>query len=228
MTEQIPLIGEKKEHIIKFTDSNINRLDDLSSEPKERIKATITLPGSEREKIISLIRKTPRNFAESSELYDHKISNVENYLKIWEKLKEVKIPTIPNVYKISDTEVVMTDLTANGSGVYDKDFRCKCASGYDAIKSIDKKFLEIDLNDIREKTERIAETANNNNIALPEDGAFNLIVHPNGSWKIIVLDIGETQVGDVNPEYNIETLNQQQIDVFMDCLEFIRKKMKDS
>ncbi len=52
------------------------------------------------------------------------------------------------------------------------------------------------------KANQIANQATAHNISLPYDDPFDLLVHPDGSWQLIVLDIDNEIVEDTLEKHN--------------------------
>ncbi len=113
------------------------------------------------------------------------------YADYWLKLLYAGIPTIPKVLIIGEKEVLLTDMTSDGSVFYGKDNVNPSFQRYEKNKmtELDAVFLSIDPEEIKAKAEEIIKKANANGIFLPSDDPFDILIHPDGSWEVIVLDL---------------------------------------
>lgn len=154
-------------------------------EKKFRIEGEISR--GEKTKAVSLVE---RDFGERN----------KDYLGKWKKLKEVGLPVVSTMRLTDQNKIVMTDLKADGSELYGKGIVFEIALAKYANKTpressnIDKIFLEIMDNEeevelIKEKTNEYAKIATENGISLAVDDPFELVVHPNGEWDLVCLDL---------------------------------------
>jgi hypothetical protein len=154
-----------------------------------------------------------------------KITSADGYCEYWQRLREAGIPTIPTVRKINENEIIMTDLTKNESSFYGKDsvFGCFDRFKKNEINILDKHFLDIEVSDMEEKIKEVLRKANENNIVLPLDDPFDLLVHPNGNWEVLVLDLA-TENRDVS-ESETRVLNDECVSHFLDLLKLNRDSL---
>ena len=117
----------------------------------------------------------------------------DSYLYLWESLRAAEIPTIPTVRKISNEDVIMTDLEANGSVLYDKLLRDNLMrGGKKPPQDMNEKFLSINPNHILDSAQEIMERATRSRIELPFDNeALSLLLSPAGNWRLLVVDFEE-------------------------------------
>jgi len=93
----------------------------------------------------------------------------------------------------------MGDMTRDGSEFFGKAFRGRLnnelyrakSSGFGGrhLTDMERIFLSIDPEAMRAELRRIVKIANKNRIMLPDDDEFDILVHPDGSWEILVLDL---------------------------------------
>ncbi len=190
---------------------NQHRIEE-GTEPKHEIKVSILGRGS-RHKEIPLVQK----------VISHR-GRADGFIKEWQKLKKAGIPTIPTVRKISPFDVVMTNMTADGSAFFGKSdlWPSLVRKNDNKVREIDQKFLAINLEEVETKATEIAKQATAHNIALPYDDPFDLLVHPDGSWQLVVLDI-DNEVG----EDSIESQNLQSVPGIMEHLRSVKLSLED-
>ncbi len=140
-----------------------------------------------------------------------KVASADGYCEYWERLRKAAIPTIPTVRKISENEVLMTDLTKDGSSFYGKDSVFGCFNRFkkNEINILDRYFLAIQTSVLENEIRGISRKADENGIVLPIDDPFDLLVHPGGSWEVLVLDL-ETESYNTSEDqirmFNIESV----------------------
>lgn len=145
----------------------------------------------------------------------------------WFAMKNAGLQVVPNMWKISDTLVAMTDITTNGSGIYGKaDIPDDVGGKYKMVSTVqptrtplatDGKLLTIPLSAIEEKAKEEAVFATKHNIILPHDSGLVLVVSPDGNWYPLNLDIGTAHVGATEHDIwgTIEAANRQFVNRFV-------------
>ena len=164
-----------------------------------------------RGKEISMIRK--------------KVRSADGYCEYWERLREANIATIPTVRKISENEVLMTDLTKDGSAFYGKDsvFGCFDRFKKNEINILDKYFLAIQPSVLENEIREVSRRADENGIVLPTDDPFDLLIHPDGTWKVLVLDL-ETEKSSAR-EDQIRVFNNDSVRHYLTLLKINRNSL---
>ena len=110
---------------------------------------------------------------------------------------------VPSVRLVSESKVMMTNLLADGSGVYGKHQALLESRNY-RPQSTDPLFMSLKINRVLASAREIIKLANRKNIRLPIDDPLTLLVHPDGSFKVMMLDIGPTKFNKKNPgRFNI-------------------------
>ena len=92
------------------------------------------------------------------------VESADGYCEYWERLRKADIPTIPTVRKISENEIIMTDLTKDGSAFYGKDSVFGCFNRFkkNEINILDKYFLTIQTSVLENEIREISRKANEN------------------------------------------------------------------
>lgn len=127
------------------------------------------------------------------------------YIEKWKMLKKSGFPVIPLLrvtkelpdYKKrspDSTIIVVPDITYDGSRTYGKSLSWEVSKGtYKPDLEKDQHFLNIMQNELPKllaEVQKIVELANSLDIFLPEDSELaELVVHPNGTWKLTMIDI---------------------------------------
>lgn len=121
----------------------------------------------------------------------------------WKKMKNVGLP-VPEELLLNPMRgfVLLTDVKADGSEVYGKGLSY-CLNHADVVQrdrprpEIDKIFLELTTQQklpiLEEAAQQIVSLANEHNFELPYDDGMELIIHPDGSWNMIILDIRDAK-----------------------------------
>lgn len=112
----------------------------------------------------------------------------EVYILAWQTLKERGFPVVETVRRIDDSRVAITDLTANGWGVYD--IKIDGVSDRAAL-STDAAFSKIPLEKVTDEAALILKRANEQGVRLPDDGGMHFLVNKKGDWKFLLLDISQ-------------------------------------
>jgi hypothetical protein len=152
----------------------------LGVEDKLRVDVIVGSRSGTREKRITMVRREVKLARDANDFCGY-----------WRRLQDAGIPTFPTVRKINDNEVLVTDATADGSAFFGK---ASVYPGYnryrdDGITKVDRLFLQIKPEDVENRARLIAQKATRNGIALPYDDPFDLLVHPDGTWELLVIDL---------------------------------------
>lgn len=201
----------------------ITRKEELpeTSEHLSRLHADFLYGTKKRQ--IKLVSKLPRVF---SRRLDNHADYAKEYYGIWSRLKKAGLPVVPTVRRVSKEEVAMTDLTADGSIFYDKNTNTNLRLMYDnaaySAHPFDKKFLSLNTRSVIKRAETILDKANRESIALALDDPLSLLVHPDGTWDIYVLDIGGTQFDTKTVKFK----NKVNLRTFKEQLESIKRYLR--
>jgi hypothetical protein len=165
-----------------------------------------------------------------------------SYLETWKTLKQAGLPVIPmlriandllNLKKTFDDSffAVIPDLTADGSKLYGKSLAVEVMlRRYEPNQLNDSLFFNIMFNQfpkIVEATDQIVNIANQNDIFLPLDNELGeLLIHPNGTWEIVMVDIelAITKINYWESNHKVERINQITGQKFLEYLQNIFAK----
>jgi len=118
------------------------------------------------------------------------------YKFAWKTLKEGKLPVVDNTWKMSLDKVATTNLIANGGSVYDQ--KIDAIIERDTLP-MDGEFVKIPIDEVGKKAGKLLDLANRMGVELMSDGPFHIKVNPDGSFSLIVLDIGKVRI-HANPK----------------------------
>lgn len=159
-------------------------------------------------KAVSLVRRV----LGYPKLYRGERTSAQHYVFLWTKLKEAGIPVLPTVMVVSDNEVLETNLTANGAGIYGKGSHGKDREVY----GTDSELLSVGLGTVDRRAREYAQLAVDHGIGLSEDHAFDLILQPSGDWEVMARDCKNTHVvGLEYPKESLEARNLACVDRFV-------------
>jgi hypothetical protein len=126
---------------------------------------------------------------------------VDEYAKTWRAFRKAGIPVVEHMWKSEDGKVFVKDLKRDGSEIFGKAYgmltSIKSERQKLALTPMEEKFIKIietDLPKIRSAAEEMAKRATQCGLVLPWDDAFELLVHPDGTWQIIVLDLRTAKI----------------------------------
>ena len=86
---------------------------------------------------------------------------------------------------------------------------------------IDDIFLSIDPEEITKQAQEIVEKANKAGISLPMDDPLELLVNPDGTWRLLVLDLSMLEFR--LEQRSVIANNEEAIDFFNHQLQIIRQ-----
>jgi len=144
-----------------------------------------------RRRLTMVVKETVVNGLSDKEIFASGFTHSGHFYYTWMMLKSVGIPTVPTVRIIDDRKVLMTDLTADGSMFFGKATKVT-DNRANNICEMEFIFSQIDLVPVYEELKRVERIAMRNDIILPIDDPFDLLLHPDGSWEVMVLDLGWT------------------------------------
>ena len=175
---------------------------------------------------VSLVIKTVNNLSRNEQ--EEKMDSSDVWIGKYNMIKEAGIPVVPSVRKISDRQVAMTDLEADGSVVYGK---ADMFNGR-ATRALDHLLVQIDVNEVNKVAQEYARLADEAGILLANDDAFALVLSPNGEWAILALDVGLTErredaQKEVHPSH-LEGWNQVAAQDIFGYISLLQQKMERS
>jgi hypothetical protein len=116
----------------------------------------------------------------------------DTYLCAWNILKMRGFEVVPSVRKVDKDVVATTNLSAdNITSVYDQKI--------DALEvrdtfPMDGEFINIPIEEIQKEANSLVNLANKSGVELMSDGPFHIVVRSDGSWYLMLLDIGKVRI----------------------------------
>lgn len=164
---------------------------------KRKVEAVVDPKDKERsERKMRLVLKDaylPKRYDFSFD--NPEMSMAERYFRKWKLLKENGIPTTSSMRVVDEEVVAMGDMTWDGSEFFGKEKDITALEGRDSAKrklfKMEKVFLSIDPEKIKEEMERVLKLAWDKGIRLPYDDQCDLLVHPDGTWEVLVMDLSQ-------------------------------------
>jgi hypothetical protein len=153
------------------------------------------------------------------------LSVAERYLEKWNILRNCGIPTVSSMRVIDRDTVAMGDMTWDGSAFFGKQLVSDIGDKKDLDKRsltvMEKIFLGIDPNKIKEEMKRVQMLAWDKGIRLPDDDLYDLIVHPDGTWQVLVVDLA-----NLRPRKNerLESI-ENELNYMWEDVDIIRKHL---
>lgn len=155
-------------------------------------------------------------------------------IKTWQKFKEAGLPVVSTMRLTEHNTLLVTNLKADGSEFFGK--------GYRQLKSfreqksaplteMEMRFLEVTgpegMEKIAQQVLQYVAIATEHNFMLAGDDPFDLLVHPDGRWKILALDLDgvnadEELVAYAYPQDFLVQLNKEHAELFLQDLRDIR------
>lgn len=167
-----------------------------------------------------------------------------DYLLKWKLLRNVGMPVIPllrvtnQVFGTREASehtmtAIVPDLTNDGSVLYGKEEAYEVFEGKYYLKQSDRElFLDVffgDMNKIIRRINQYVQLASDNDIVLPEDGeGFKLLVHPNGSWELVMIDISlvRKRIEELETKSDVTETNVEIGDDFIGYLNKIANSLR--
>lgn len=188
------------------------------TEPKTRVEGMV------EGRPISLIeRRSPTN---------------EAFKTNWEKFRKAGLPVIPTLRVDRERgHLLVTDLKRDGSELYGKNLKFillnegKVKAAHRRHSDVDKHFLELSAPEsfelIKKKAEECARQATEHRLSLPMDDPLELLIHPDGRWDLIILDL--TWAADRSTssltQQQLQGANELLVGKFIESLQEIRRML---
>lgn len=140
---------------------------------------------------------------------------IDQWIHVWEAFRNAGIPVVKSMRQFGDDKIFMKNLKHDGSEIFGKGYfvlsEAKVEEGpLPPLTDMEKKFIQVmetDLPKIETDLKDILERAKAHNLILPWDDPFELIIHPDGRWEIIVLDLSCAKESE-NTYLNDEIMDQ--------------------
>ena len=116
----------------------------------------------------------------------------ETYSIAWKTLKDRGFVVVPTVRIVDTDTVATTNLSVDEvTSIYDQ--KIDAAEVRDTFP-MDKFFMDIPLRKLQQAADNIVGLANKSGVELMSDGPFHIVVNGDGSWYLILLDIGKVRI----------------------------------
>jgi hypothetical protein len=197
----------------------------LGMERKKIIRGKV-IGNSGKTKNVSLIERTPYNEVALNKL-----------LHNWRIARDSGLPVPPTIRLSDRNTILVTDISADGSYIFGKSFTARninvVAGELEEILEKENRFFQVwnrDKEEIVLAAHQLALDASNAGVLLPSDDAFELIVKPDQSWKLMILDIKLLRLFDKHDELAYKEaieLNKINIEFILGILDDIFQNLRD-
>jgi hypothetical protein len=120
------------------------------------------------------------------------ITPTNTYMIAWNTLNERGFNVVPSVRKVDENIVATTNLAAdNITSIYDQ--KIDIAEIRDTFP-MDRAFVKIPFEKIKNEAMILLNHSNKFGVELMSDGPFHIVVKQDGSWYLILLDIGKVKI----------------------------------
>lgn len=175
-----------------YTYTFLERKPMMESKKLLRVYVEIQSPAGKKEKL-HLISKFPNCAASNKSQSGQYTENVLGLSKAF-------IPVVPFVYIVSDSEVLIPDLTWDGGVILDK--HAVNLSPRNVTRQTGKLIREFDMAKALLKLAEIVTNADMYGIKLPFDDPLSLYITPDLNIKHLVLDVDRTDLNNPDPVAN--------------------------
>ncbi|MBI2334436.1 hypothetical protein HYU96_01415 [Candidatus Daviesbacteria bacterium] len=161
----------------------------------------------------------------------------QSYINNWHIFRKAGLPVVPTLRVSSRNTLLVTDIKADGSEIYGKSLLTSLHDIHE-IRSrprlnVDRVFLQLtqpgNFQSIDRKTKEYLDIANSERIRLPFDDPFEFVVHPDGSWELMILDLTYGYaIAESVYSYHVNELREQNTRAtrdFLAQLQYIRREL---
>lgn len=191
--EVVRLCRIDSERFIPFYVVSRQSIGDLNDwgEKLQRVRGCIDFGGKQHS--LSLISRLP-SYSTTTCVDPVRKDPVADFCSIWASLKQAKIPVAATLRKTATSEVMVTDYCSSGGCLYDKHAAYCVEDKTRQAGQLDQIFVELNPQEIKDRAEVILSTATEARISMHYDDPLNLVVFPNGKWRLVALDIGHVKL----------------------------------
>jgi len=145
------------------------------------------------------------------------------YFERWKFLRDIGLPVVPNVVVLDGNRVAMTDLAVNGAEFFGKAREWKLfRSEEEDLSEVESAFLKLNFSEVTKEIERIRKICIEKHLRLAWDDPLDLLVYPDGKFKVFVIDIQGTNPG----EYNDGTrFGEDPLEYFEELMRTIKREL---
>jgi hypothetical protein len=169
-------------------------------------------------------------------LVEREMRDVDAWIERWERMRLAGLPVPPTVRRTEQGSLLVTNVKHDGSETYgrssnfDSDHREATGQGY-TPNALDEHFIRImenQRNEIEAQALHYAAMATEHGITLPFDDPFEVLVKPDGSWSLVILDLRFVYLDEL-PADQLHTKNTQHVATFMRAIDrycaYLQSKM---
>lgn len=164
---------------------------------KNKVEAKPFLGEKTREKRVKLVVKRAVVSRRDGDIFGDEqvaMTPARRYYERWRFLRKLGIPTVSSMRVVDDHYVAMGDMTVGGAAFFGKE-KWWTVSGEmrrgerRELDKTEEMFLNIDPETIKREIARLQVLAWVNGIRLPPDDEYDLLVRPDGSFQVILMDL---------------------------------------
>lgn len=127
---------------------------------------------------------------------DESMSPASRYYERWRFLRDRKIPTVSSMRVVDNDRVAMGDMTVGGAAFFGKEkqisIHLESKRGVTrSLSEIERVFLSLDVEDIKSWVAQLQMLTWVNDIRLPGDDEYDLLVWPDGRFQIVLMDLSD-------------------------------------
>lgn len=142
---------------------------------------------------------------------------LENYIKTWEAFRAAGMPVV-HYLRRGDGETLFAEyLKKDGSEIFGKAYAENASKPDQSSRPLSKmeeyfiRIMDEQFGDIQKALGEIRQKAKDHKLILPKDDPFEILIHPDGKWEIVILDLRYAAIGDdvgENEFYSTKTLER--------------------
>lgn len=137
------------------------------------------------------------------------MSEAERYFARWQFLRRIGVPTVPSMRVVNDDLVAMGDMTRYGGEFFGKAKRRDIRyEEQDKIRrkltKMERLFLRVDNEKVKDELKTIQERLVKHGVSFPIDDAYDLLVNPDGTWSVFVMDLGMLRMREPEKKWELE------------------------
>jgi hypothetical protein len=120
-----------------------------------------------------------------------------NSAEIWKEFHDSDVPVTSDIFVGAHNKLLVPNLKARGSELYGKCLSYLLGANLERDvhrPEIDEFFVGLlgtNEDQVDDRITQFARTATQSDLLLPQDDPLEMIVHPDGSWNLIVLDLAK-------------------------------------
>lgn len=164
---------------------------------KNKVEAKLFFGEKTREKRVKLVVKRGVVSRREEDIFGDEqtaMTPARRYYERWRFLRKLGIPTVSSMRVVDDHHVAMGDMTIGGAAFFGKEKWWTVndevrRSVHRELDKMEKLFLNIDSEAIKREIASLQALAWANGIRLPSDDEYDLLVRPDGSFQVVLMDL---------------------------------------